>query len=234
MPATINSASRSSIIFTGLLSDIFDRLAHSTPQRSIWNFEAKSATDVIRLHMHIPCGNLQTLCKLVADTRYRLRRRMKEHILSVCPLSDLSVRFEAAVSDNCVSVGAFDHRFRFTKSFVGIACESVGRLIDALFRDLCEISVVDQVWKAFPHDLDCTRCIFCCPLVNGRKSDDFVARPLNLSAWTLDDLDCFHTRHLLCGVDIDTDNLRVSVRRPDDLSEEHARTINVKGVLCLS
>ncbi len=78
VPATINSASRSSMILTGLPSAIFEMLGVLDAPAVDGELAAESAADVVHLHVDIVGGNRQSLRQLTADTRYSLRRGMDE------------------------------------------------------------------------------------------------------------------------------------------------------------
>ncbi len=79
-------------------------------------------------------------------------------------------------------------------------------------------------------DFDGARRVFGLALGFSDDGGDLVARPLNLLARLLNDLDGFHARHLFGDAQIDADDLGMRVRRAHDLAEEHSGTVDVVSV----
>ena len=67
--------------------------------------------------------------------------------------------------------------------------------------------------------------------VDGGDADHFVARPENLRARLLNDLDRLYARHLLGRAGVDAGDARMRVRTAQDLAREQAVGVVVVGVL---
>ena len=99
LPAIINSRSRSSISLTGLPVCLARAGADHSPFARV-ELRAKAAAHVLAIHANLVLRNLH----LIADAAVgvpgdRLRRGPDEH-LAFADLSDLAVRFQAAVGDH--------------------------------------------------------------------------------------------------------------------------------------
>ena len=66
--------------------------------------------------------------------------------------------------------------------------------------------------------------------IHRSDADDFVARPENLRAGLLNDLDRFHAGHLLGGTGVDADDLGVRVGAAQNASRQQALRVVVVGI----
>src|SRR5262249_1523679 len=90
--------------------------------------------------------------------------------------------------------------------------------------------LADEMRQLLVLDFDGARRVFGLAFSLGGHDGDFVARPLNLRAGVLNDLDGFHARHLFGDAQINADDLGMRVRRAHDLAEKHSRTVDVESV----
>ena len=106
----------------------------------------------------------------------------------------------------------------------------------ALFlgRAFRRFGVAYQMRELLVFDLDRADRICCRGFVDRGHSYDIVARPVNVGAWSLHDMNCFHAGHFLGGTGINTNDLGVRIRTAQHLAIKHARAVHVIGVLRLS
>ena len=121
MPATSNSALRSSMFFTGLPPAFFDRLAVLTSQRSAENLLPKPPPMFCCNTLMLPAGTLKRLGHLRGNARDVLRGDVNHHLLFGRPLAGGAVRLQAGVHDARRAIYAFRYGCGRSESLVGLS-----------------------------------------------------------------------------------------------------------------
>src|SRR5215510_16312584 len=80
------------------------------------------------------------------------------------------------------------------------------------------------------HHFDGAGRVFSLAFGFSDDGENLVARPMDLLARLLSDLDGFHARHLLGDARVYADDLGMRVRRAHDLAEEHSGAVDVESV----
>src|SRR5436853_1029124 len=138
------------------------------------------------------------------------------------------------MSNNRLAILAFDDDVGVAKCLVGLARSLVARRLQEILRSGLGIIVDYMVGKHFVLDLDRAHCVFGCRLVDGGYADYLVACPEYLRTRTLNHFDGLHAGHLLRRGCIDALDLRVCMRRAQNLPIKKTLSIVVVAILRLA
>ena len=128
-PATLSSASRSSMMRTGLPSAFLEICRGKDSPAIRRKLAAKTSAYVVLVNADVAGGSLQRFCHLPGNSGNILSGDVCKQMIGVGPLGDGTMAFQAAVCNYRNAVESFRNHFGLRESLVRIAQSLLRRLL---------------------------------------------------------------------------------------------------------